>query len=139
LEKYVMFFILALIVLVASMSMISVLFMQMLSKRKDTAILQAMGMSLATIKRIFTIIGMTITTAATATGIMCAALAGYYLDKYPFIELPDVYYVTHLPVRMDPELFVLVFVCTLLLGFIATRIAIRTNKSRAISHVLRQE
>ena len=45
LEKYVMFFILALIMLVASMNMVSLLFMHIIQKRGDIAILQAMGMN----------------------------------------------------------------------------------------------
>ena len=45
LEKYVSFFILALILLVASMNIISLLFMQITQKRPTIALLQAMGMS----------------------------------------------------------------------------------------------
>jgi len=44
LEKYVSFFILALILLVASMNIISLLFMQITQKRPDIALLKAIGM-----------------------------------------------------------------------------------------------
>ena len=36
-------------------------------------------------------------------------LYGFILEKHPFIKLPDVYYVTHLPARMEIELFFIVF------------------------------
>jgi lipoprotein-releasing system permease protein len=139
LEKYVMFFILALITLVASMNMISLLFMQIQQKRRDVAIFKAMGMPLASIKTIFLSIGMTITFCASAIGLGLAAIAGFFLDKYPFIELPDVYFVTHLPAKMDLEIFIVVFVATILLGFFATWIPSCRTKKINIAQVLRQE
>ncbi len=139
LEKYVMFFILALITLVASMNMISLLFMQIQQKRRDIAIFKAMGMSDNCIRSIFLHLGVCITLSASTLGLGLAALAGYLLEKYPFIELPDVYYVSYLPARMDPEIFLVVFLATMLLGFLATWIPSRRSKQIEIAQVLRQE
>lgn len=139
LEKYVMFFILALITLVASMNMISLLFMQIQQKRRDIAIFKAMGMSDNRIRNIFLHLGVGITLSASTLGLGMAALVGYLLEKYPFIELPDVYYVSYLPARMDPEIFLVVFLATMLLGFLATWIPSRRSKQIEIAQVLRQE
>ena len=139
LEKFVMFFILILITLVASMNMISLLFMQIQQKRRDVAIFKAMGMSVKNIKSIFLYIGMTITFLASTLGLGLAALVGFMLQKYPFIQLPDVYYVSYLPARMDLEIFIVVFVATLLLGFLATIIPARKAKRINVAQVLRQE
>ena len=134
-----MFFILALISLVASMNMISLLFMQIQQKRRDIAIFKAMGMSDNCIRSIFLHLGIGITLSASAIGLGIAALAGYLLEKYPFIELPDVYYVSYLPARMEPEIFFVVFIATMLLGFLATWIPSRRSKQIEIAQVLRQE
>jgi len=139
LEKYVSFFILALITLVASLNMISLLFMQIQHKRKDIAILKAMGLSHSKIQNIFLRVGMSITLLASTLGLSLAALSGYLLNKYPFIKLPDVYYISHLPARLDWEIFVVVFLATILLGFIATWIPARQVKSINVADVLRQE
>ena len=139
LEKYLMFFLLALISLVACMSMVSLLFMQIQQKRHDIAIFKAMGLAHAKIKSIFLYIGLIITLLASTTGLLLAAAAGYLLERYPLIEIPDVYYVTYLPARMDPEIFIVVFACTLLLGFIATWIPAQRTKRINIAQVLRQE
>lgn len=139
LEKYVMFFILALISLVACMNMISLLFMQIQQKRRDIAIFKAMGMPDKTIQSIFLRIGLTITVIASSIGLGLAALAGFLLERYPFISLPDVYYVSYLPARLDLDNFIVVFVVTLLLGFVATWIPARRAQSINISQVLRQE
>jgi len=139
LEKYVMFFILALIVLVASMNMISLLFMQIQNKRRDIAIFKAMGMSHKNITSLFLKLGMLLTISASIVGLSLAAFAGFILENYPFIQLPDVYYVSHLPARMEWHLFLIVFVCTLLLGLCATWLPIRKVRTINVTQVLRSE
>jgi len=139
LEKYAMFFIIALISLVASMSMISLLFIFMQQKRRDIAILLTMGMQPKDISKIFLRIGMTVTLLGSALGLGLAACVGYVLQHYPFIELPDVYFVSHLPARMNIEIFIVVFVCITLLGFFATWLPARRARKLNITHVLRAE
>ncbi|MFH1461411.1 MAG: FtsX-like permease family protein [bacterium] len=139
LEKYVMFFILALITLVASMTMVSLLFMYIQQKRRDIAILKSMGLSNKNIRSIFLNIGLKLTFWSSSAGLALAAIAGFILERYPFINLPDVYYVSYLPARMDLEIFIIVFVCTMILGFFATWIPARRTKQINIAQVLRQE
>ena len=134
-----MFFILALITLVASMNMISLLFMQLQQKRRDIAILKSMGMMQKDIKKIFLLLGMSITCSAAGLGLLVAAGVGYLLETYPFLELPDVYFVSHLPARMELELFIVVGLSVLLLGFLATWLPSRRIDSINITEVLRQE
>ncbi|KKQ33253.1 MAG: ABC transporter [candidate division TM6 bacterium GW2011_GWF2_37_49] len=139
LEKYVMFFILALITLVASLNMISLLFMQIQQKRRDIAIFKALGMPNNQIRKIFLYTGMTVTFLASIAGLALAAAAGYFLEKYPIIELPDVYYVSYLPARMDLDIFIIVFLVTILIGFFATWLPSRQAKQVKIAQVLKQE
>lgn len=139
LEKYAMFFILALITLVASMSIISLLFMQITQKRPDIAILRAVGMPHKEIRRIFMLMGMGIACCATTLGLAFAILASWLLERYPFIQLPDAYYVSHLPARMEPSIIIAVFLTTLILSFIATWLPTRSIRKMNISHILRFE
>ncbi len=139
LEKYVMFIVIALITLVASMNMVSLLFMQIQQKRRDIAIFQAMGMEHNLIREIFLYIGMFITLLAALLGLMAAGIVGFLLERYPFIELPDVYYISYLPARLDAEIFIFVFLVTLLIGFIATWLPAYRTRSIEIARVLREE
>jgi len=139
LEKWVSFFVLTLITLVASMSIISLLFMQIIQKRPDIAILKAMGMSDQTISHIFLLIGMVITSVSSLSGLACAWLVSWLFTRYPFIKLPDVYYVSHLPVKMEWHILLVVFVVVLTLGFIATWIPTRRTRNINIANVLRFE
>ncbi len=139
LEKYVSFFILALILLVASMNIISLLFMQITQKRPDIAILKAMGMSDRSISSIFFMIGMTISCIASGLGLACALFISWLLQKYPFITLPDSYYVTQLPITMDGEIITAVFCVVILFTLFATWLPIRHIKTINVSRVLRFE
>jgi lipoprotein-releasing system permease protein len=139
LEKYVSFFILALILLVASMNIISLLFMQITQKRPDIAVLKAMGMSHNAISTIFFIIGMTISCVASFFGLITAIIASLLLQRYPFITLPDSYYVTQLPVAMNGEIVCAVFCVVIIFSLFATWLPIQRIRAINISHVLRFE
>ena len=139
LEKYAMFFILALITLVASMNIISLIFMQIIQKRPDIAIYQALGMHNRTIINLFRLMGIGLATIAAIAGLFAAFIAGLLLEKYPFITLPDTYYVSHLPVQMEWYIFAFVFVLILIMSFIATWIPSRNINSIHAAQVLRFE
>lgn len=139
LEKYAMFFILTLITLVASMNIISLLFMYITNKRGDIAILYAMGMSHRDVKYVFIGIGMGIACIASILGLLLAFAAGYILEHYPFISLPDSYYVSYLPAHMEPHLFAIVFIVVMILTGIATWFPARKTGLINIAEVLRFE
>jgi lipoprotein-releasing system permease protein len=139
LEKYVSFFILALILLVASMNIISLLFMQITQKRPIIALLKAMGMSNGSISAIFFIVGMMISCFASISGLVAALCASFILKKYPFIALPDTYYVTHLPVAMNGYIIGAVFGVVILLSMCAILLPLQRIRSINVSRVLRFE
>ncbi len=139
LEKYVMFFILALITLVASMNMISLLFMQIIQKRSDIAILKTMGMSNLQVQSIFICMGFIISSVASLCGLAIAWLIGIIISRFPIITLPDVYYVSHLPIYLDYKVFIIIFTVVILMSLIATWIPIRKIKNIRIADILRFE
>jgi lipoprotein-releasing system permease protein len=103
LEKIVMFIILTLIILVAAFNIVGTLIMVVIEKTRDIAILKSMGATRRSIMKIFLIEGAVIGLVGTILGL----LGGYALCKllatYKFIELPsDVYYISTLPVQMNP-------------------------------------
>jgi lipoprotein-releasing system permease protein len=137
LEKYMTFLVLLLITLVACMNMISLLFMQIAHKRRDIALLSTLGMPRKSLWALFLWMGMLITMSASLSGLGIAAGIGYLLKHVWQIAIPDVYFVSYLPVHMDLWLFVLVFACTMLLGLLATWLPLRNVGSIRIVEVLR--
>ena len=139
LEKYVMFCLLLLITLVASMNMVSLLFMQVQARRGDIAILKTIGMPQLDIKKIFVSLGLIVTMSSALAGLVLAFLVGLFLKRFPLISLPDVYYVSHIPAHLSIGQFVFVFLLTIVIGFVATWIPASMAQQVSITSVLRQE
>ncbi len=79
-EDNVMFIILSILVLVASMNIISGLIMLVKNKGRDVGILRTMGLTEGSILRVFFICGAGIGTIGTALGVVLGCLFAIYID-----------------------------------------------------------
>jgi lipoprotein-releasing system permease protein len=119
LEKTVYFLVLLLMVLIGAFNIISTLTMVVMEKRKDIAILQSMGATRDSIRKIFLIKGCVIGVVGTLLGVFLGLAICLLIQKYRFIELPkDVFLISTVPVRIYLSNFLLVgfaslFVCLL--------------------------
>ncbi len=121
LEKITMFIILTLIVLVAAFNIVSTLIMMVMEKNRDIAILKSMGATARSIRRIFVFQGLVIGVVGTFIGTLGGLFLCMLLKEYEFIKLPgDVYYITKLPVLVDPLEILAVCACAILISFLAT-------------------
>jgi lipoprotein-releasing system permease protein len=121
LERTVMFIILVLIVLVAAFGIVSTLIMVVMEKTKDIAILKSMGATAGSIMRIFILEGLIIGVVGTILGLIGGYIICRILATYQFISLPrDVYYLSHLPAKMDGMDFFLITLAAMGISFIAT-------------------
>jgi lipoprotein-releasing system permease protein len=111
LERITMFVILAMIVLVASFNIVTSLRMTVVEKRKEIAILQAMGASNRQIGGIFLVQGAVIGNIGTLIGLLAGLAITLMLKTYPVVELPDIFYDRSLPVKISPW-FICLIVCT---------------------------
>jgi lipoprotein-releasing system permease protein len=109
LEKTVYFLVLLLIILVSSFTIVSALYMIVMEKRRDIAVLKAMGAPDRSVAAIFVAKGLLIGCFGTAAGVLLGYLACLALDRYEFIDLPEgVFYVSTLPVRIVASNFAMV-------------------------------
>lgn len=100
-QKFLMYIILTLIIVVAAFNVSSALIMMVREKTKDIAILKAMGATQASVRRIFLSKGMVIGSVGISLGASAGLLVCALLARYQFIELPgDVYFLTTLPVQI---------------------------------------
>jgi len=121
LEKFAMFVILVLIILVASFNIISNLIMNVIEKSREIAILKAIGATNKSIMVIFMLQGLFIGLIGTVIGMTGGYLLGVILNKYQIIKLPaDVYYLSHLPVKMSLFDFGIVSLSAIIISFVAT-------------------
>jgi len=121
LERTVMFIILVLIVLVAAFGIVSTLIMVVMEKNKDIAVLKTMGATARSIMRIFILEGLIIGLVGTAIGLIGGYVICRILATYQFISLPrDVYYISHLPVKIDGVDFFFIALAAVGISFLAT-------------------
>lgn len=119
LERIAMFLILAMIVIVASFNIVTSLNMLVLEKRKDIAILKAMGASARQIGRIFLVQGAIIGNAGTVLGGIIGLIICYLLKTSKLIELPDIFYDRSLPVEISPIYIVGILVTAVIIVMVA--------------------
>ncbi len=121
LEKIVMFIILTLIILVAAFNIVGTLIMVVIEKTRDIAILKSMGATRRSIMKIFMIEGAVIGLVGTLLGLLGGYTLCTLLATYKFIELPsDVYYISTLPVQMNPLDVALIAVAAIVITLAAS-------------------
>jgi lipoprotein-releasing system permease protein len=121
LEKIAMFVILTLIVLVAAFGIASTLFMMVMKKTKEIAILKSMGATRQSIMKIFVMDGLLIGFLGTTLGLVLGLTLCSLLKQYEFIKLPrDVYLISTLPVKIQTLDVALIVGAAMLISFLAT-------------------
>jgi lipoprotein-releasing system permease protein len=121
LEKFAMFIILVLIILVASFNIVSTLIMNVIEKQREIAILKAMGATNRGIMSVFMIQGFLIGFIGTLIGLTGGYALSYILNTYQIIKLPaDIYYLSHLPVKVHLSDFIAVSVSAIVISFLST-------------------
>jgi lipoprotein-releasing system permease protein len=119
LEKIIMFIILVLIILVAAFNIIGTLTMIVIEKSREIAILKAMGATRRAVMGIFMLDGLIIGGVGVLIGIPLGYLVCWGIET--FYTLPaDVYYISHIPVRINLFDVVLVAGSALFITFLAT-------------------
>ena len=101
LERIAMFLVLTMIVLVASFNLTTSLSMLITEKKKDIAILKAMGATKTQIGKIFLTQGFLIGSLGIFLGTTIGLGIAYFLANYAIIQLPDVFYDRSLPIRIS--------------------------------------
>jgi lipoprotein-releasing system permease protein len=121
LEKTVMFIILIMITLVASVMIVSNLLLSITQKTKEIGILRAMGADGKTIHRIFLLQGALMGMVGTGIGAVFGILIAVFLAKTNLIRLPaDVYYIDKLPISISPVDIITVVVAACVIVVLAT-------------------
>ncbi|HLD99259.1 MAG TPA: FtsX-like permease family protein [Bdellovibrionota bacterium] len=115
LERVAMSVILAFIVVVASFNIVTTLTLMVLEKKREIAILKAMGARQGQVAAVFLAEGLLIGTLGIFTGAGLGFVLCSILRRYEFIRLPEVYYDRTLPVTFDYRYYLGVSICALLI------------------------
>jgi lipoprotein-releasing system permease protein len=121
LEKWAIYSIFTLILLVASFNMVGALSMLVLEKKKDIQVLRAMGASESLIMKIFIAEGLVLAGIGALGGVLLALLLYYLQVNYKLVPLQgDSFLIDYYPVKLVWRDFVLVVTTALGIGFLAS-------------------
>jgi lipoprotein-releasing system permease protein len=115
-----MSFVLALIIVVAAFTVIATLIMVVLDKKKEIAVIKAMGAKNGAVLRAFLYQGGFIGVVGAAAGLVLGYGVCKALMAYPLPLDPKVYFISRLPVAMHASDFVLVGVFAVVVCLLAT-------------------
>jgi lipoprotein-releasing system permease protein len=120
LEKLVMAIILSVIVIVAAGLIVATVIMLVLEKRKEIAVLKALGVSDGGIVKIFLAEGLQIGVAGGILGLISGLAWCLFIEKVGIKLDPQVYYIPALPVKIEPLQTALAVVIAILVTFLAS-------------------
>lgn len=130
LERIALGIILTLIILLASFLIVSSLIMLVVEKRKDIAILKAMGAKNSSIRRIFIYQGSLIGLTGTIIGVVLGLIVCWVISSFDIIDIPPGVYVgNRIPMHIEIWQILLISITSLLICFFVTIIPSRKASS----------
>lgn len=126
-EKWFTYFILIFILLIASFSILSSLSMLIIDKTEDIRILQSMGATANTIRKIFLYEGWLISLTGALTGSLIGLMICWLQIKFGFIKLPGEgsFVISAYPVKIIFSEILMINGIVLLTGFLASWYPVR--------------
>ncbi len=133
-EKWVIYAILSLILIVAAFNMIGALTMLVLEKQKDIAVLKAMGADNSLIQKIFLSEGFVLAGIGGTAGIILAAAICYIQVRFKLIKLGGgTFIIDYYPVKMLATDFILVVATIFFIALLAAWIPSRKASMQEFS------
>ena len=124
-----MFIILTLIIIVAAFNIISGLTILVKNKTKEIAILRTLGVSKKSVTKIFFLIGFTIGSLATLTGVTFVILFSYYIEEIRILITTifniklfpeEIYFLNQMPSEINIGYILIISFFSLIITFLAT-------------------
>ena len=126
-EKWAIFFILAFILLVASINVIGSLTMLIIEKKNDIQTLRNLGSNMRSIKKTFLYEGLLISFIGASIGLVLGSLICLVQQKFGIVKLPGdgSFVINSYPVKLMFSDIILVFTTVSIIGFFASWYPIR--------------
>lgn len=119
-EKIAMGSFLGLSALIASFSIVTVLTLLLIQKRKDIGILMGIGLSPKKAKWLFVRVGLILSYFGIGAGIIFGVLICFVLDRFQIPILPDIYYDRTIPAKVEPLFIAAILLSSLMIAFVSS-------------------
>ncbi|HRO72857.1 MAG TPA: FtsX-like permease family protein [Saprospiraceae bacterium] len=135
-EKWVSYLIACLTLLIIAFNLVGSLWMIVLEKKKDIAILKSMGMTTHNIRWIFLTLGLLVSAIGMVLGYVIGIIMYLLQKNYGIISIPEGFMIDAYPIEIHMGDFIIVTLTVLSIGYISALLpSIRAGK---ISSFVRQ-
>lgn len=138
-EKWIIFLILAFILMIATFNVIGSLSMLIIDKQKDIAVLHSMGANYALIRRIFLFEGLMISLIGALTGLFIGGLLCWIQQEFGIIKLGQgggAFIVEAYPVLIRGFDFIYVFLTVFIIAYFAAWLPVRRISKKYLEQKL---
>ncbi len=140
LEKRAMGLVIFFIMIVAAFNIVGTLTMVVAFKTREIGILQAMGLPARGVARIFLAQGAIVGLVGTSIGLVLGLVIAVVVDRTGAVKIdPSVYFIDHLPVRIEPLDVVVVVLASVAVAVLATILPARRASSLVPVDAIRAE
>ena len=130
---------LSLAVLITSFSIVSVMVLLITQKKREMGMMMAMGLSKTATRRIFTIVGIYLSSIGVGAGVLFGCGVALFMDYFPIEVLPDIYYDSTLPAHLSTNIVGGVIIGAAVLAFVGAyfpvRLYVRTTPSESLRSI----
>ena len=138
LEKAVIFATVALVIVVAALTIVSNIALTVVEKKRDLGVLTSLGATPGSLAKIYLTLGGIIGAIGTLLGVIIGVSASILLDRYEVVSLPgDVYLMTHVPFAVHPGEVALVAAFALVTAVAAAVLPARAAARLAAGEAIR--
>lgn len=136
-EKWISYLIACLTLLIIAFNLVGSLWMIVLEKKKDIAILKSMGLTKSGIQKIFLALGLLISVIGLVVGFILGIILYVLQKEYGLISIPDGFLIDAYPIEMRYTDFVIVTCTVLVIGYLASLLP--SLRAGQVSSFVRQE
>ncbi|RME12143.1 MAG: ABC transporter permease, partial [Aquificota bacterium] len=140
LEKVGIFFVLMLMIVIASFNITSLLFMKVREKVRDIAVLRTFGLRRWQVAYVFLLQGLMLGISGAFLGLLLSLVGGYFINEYRLVRVPaDVYLMDHVPVHFELSDIIFTILGAVVLSLLASLLPAYRAGRESIVRVLRNE
>lgn len=125
--------------LIACLSLVSVLALLISQKKKEMGLLQAVGMSGRQVRRLFLKMGLYLALIGGGGGFLIGTLVSLWIEYHPLQVLPDIYYDSEIPAKVESGFLIVVALILFLISFLGSWVASLATSGLSPSQALRSK
>lgn len=136
-EKWISYLIACLTLMIIAFNLVGSLWMIVLEKKLDIAILRSMGLTRQSIRRIFMALGLLISIIGLGVGFLLGLVLYYLQKKHGLVSIPEGFMIDAYPIEIRWPDFIIVTLTVLVIGYLAALLP--SHRAGQIGAWVRQE